>query len=310
MPFMTTGMPTRMHQLAQHLGRRRPTTPASRRRAPASRRRRAACRRASTSAGSAGAAPVGTNGATGGRCASSTCAVRTSNGSSRKTGPRTPVLAWRIAVRDQLGQPLRRRSPSPHHLVIERISGSCSISCSAPRAGEAQLGGAAEDHQRRLREQRVGHAGDRVGDAGAGGDDGDARSARQARPRVGGVRGGLLVARVDDVDAFAQTAVIDGRDVAAAEREDALDPCFGERAGDEMTTDADGHVDDLSDLSAERWAGVCGGINGEDARHAGFGLEAQDRHRRRREPQPMIMNQVHSEVMREQRRAAGPRARR
>ena len=66
----------------------------------------------------------------------------------------------------------------------------------------------------------VGDGGDAVGDAGAGGDDADAAAAGGARPAFGGVAGDLLVADVDDADAFVDAGVVDGLDVAAAEGEE------------------------------------------------------------------------------------------
>ena len=54
---------------------------------------------------------------------------------------------------------------------------------------------------------------------GPGGQRGDARLARDLRPALGGERGGLLVADVDDVDALLAAAVVDREQVAARERE-------------------------------------------------------------------------------------------
>ena len=47
-----------------------------------------------------------------------------------------------------------------------------------------------------------------------------------ARPRVGRVHGGLLVAHVDDVDAFVEAAVVERHDVPARQREDHLHARF------------------------------------------------------------------------------------
>ena len=58
-----------------------------------------------------------------------------------------------------------------------------------------------------------------VGDAGAGRQRRDARLARDLRPALGGERRGLLVARVDEVDALRAAAVVDREQVAARERE-------------------------------------------------------------------------------------------
>src|SRR2546427_169210 len=73
--------------------------------------------------------------------------------------------------------------------------------------------------------------GDAVGHAGARGDRRDADLARvAARPRVGGVHRGLLVAHVDDADPLLVAARVERHDVAAAQGEDALDAGRFERA--------------------------------------------------------------------------------
>lgn len=69
----------------------------------------------------------------------------------------------------------------------------------------------------------VGNGGDHVRDAGAGGDEADSGLARYSRVAVRGVARGLLVTGVHHADAFVQTAVVDGLDVAAAERENVVD---------------------------------------------------------------------------------------
>jgi hypothetical protein len=51
---------------------------------------------------------------------------------------------------------------------------------------------------------------------------------------VGGVGGRLLVAEVDDGDVVVQAAVVNGRDVAAAEGVDGADALGRQRAGDEF----------------------------------------------------------------------------
>src|SRR5262249_57021000 len=66
--------------------------------------------------------------------------------------------------------------------------------------------------------------------------------AGEARPAVGGVDRSLLVARVEDVDALAEAAVVDGGDVAAAQGEHAGDAFILEGAGDDVAADEDlGH---------------------------------------------------------------------
>ena len=96
----------------------------------------------------------------------------------------------------------------------------------------------AADHQdRAVRAPGVRDAGDAVGDAGAGGDDRAADlGGVQPAVRVGRVDGRLLVAHVDDLDALVERAVVDGHDVPAREREDAVDAGHLERARRELST--------------------------------------------------------------------------
>ena len=94
--------------------------------------------------------------------------------------------------------------------------------------------GPAQQHERRLRQLGVLEGGDRVGDAGAGGDRGDAGHARQARDRVGREHGRGLVARVDDADAAGLRGHQDRRDVPAAEREQEANPVPHEDVGHEI----------------------------------------------------------------------------
>ena len=61
----------------------------------------------------------------------------------------------------------------------------------------------------------------------------DARLARGLRPALGGERGRLLVAHVDDVDALLAAAVVDREEVAAREREQLRDPVRPEALGHE-----------------------------------------------------------------------------
>ena len=68
---------------------------------------------------------------------------------------------------------------------------------------------------------------------GPGGHGANARLARDARPAVGGVPGGLLVAHVDDADPLVEAAVVDGLDVAPAEGEEVRRSVPLERLGDE-----------------------------------------------------------------------------
>ena len=93
-------------------------------------------------------------------------------------------------------------------------------------------GGAAEDDDRAAGGVGVGDAGDAVGDARAGGEQRDAGAAGQARPALGGMDGGLLVAGIHHADALAGAAVIDRGEVSRAEREDDLDSFALECLGD------------------------------------------------------------------------------
>ena len=87
-----------------------------------------------------------------------------------------------------------------------------------------------------------GDAGYRVGATRAGGGDDDAELAGLAGVAVGGVGGGLLVADVDDADAFVDAAVVDVDDVAAAQGEDRVDALGLEGLGDQMAAGYHGAV--------------------------------------------------------------------
>ena len=102
------------------------------------------------------------------------------------------------------------------------------------RAASLQRGrrGAADQQQRRLRQLGVLERGQRVGDAGTGGDRRDARLAGQPRHGVGGEDRGRLVARVDDADAARLGGDEDRRDVAAAEGEEKAHAVRRQRRGD------------------------------------------------------------------------------
>ncbi len=122
----------------------------------------------------------------------------------------------------------------PHHADVVHL-----LERAAAQVREGPL--SAEHEDRRVRAPGVGDAGDPVGDAGPRRDGGDADAARvAARPGVGRVDGRLLVAHVDDLDALVDAAVVEGHDVAAAEREDTLDAGLLERLGRELPA-VDGH---------------------------------------------------------------------
>ena len=75
---------------------------------------------------------------------------------------------------------------------------------------------AADADHRHVAAKRVRDARHRIGDAGSRGDEGDARLARRACPAFGAVRGGLLVAQIDDADVLIEAPVVDALDVTAA----------------------------------------------------------------------------------------------
>jgi hypothetical protein len=110
------------------------------------------------------------------------------------------------------------------------------------RAAPLQRGGrgAADQHQRRLRELGVLQRGDGVADAGPGRDRRDARQAGEARGGVGREHGGGLVAHVDDADAARLGRAEDGRDVAAAQGEDGLHAVRQQRVGHAVAAVAGG----------------------------------------------------------------------
>ncbi len=93
-----------------------------------------------------------------------------------------------------------------------------------------------------FRAEGGGNAGHRVGAAGAGRRHHAAELAGLAGIAVGGMGGGLLMAHVDDADAFVDAAVIDVDDVAAAQGEDGVDTLVLQRLGDQMATGYDAGV--------------------------------------------------------------------
>src|SRR5439155_17551609 len=95
---------------------------------------------------------------------------------------------------------------------------------------------AAEKEHRTVGGVRVGDAGQRIGDAGTGGDCADADPAGEPRRRVGGVGRGLLVPRVDQLDAFLDARRVDRRNVQPRKRED-VPHAFGlQHAHEELRT--------------------------------------------------------------------------
>ena len=72
-----------------------------------------------------------------------------------------------------------------------------------------------------------------VGHPGTGGQRTHAELARDLRPALGGERGGLLVADVDDLDALLAAAVVDREQVPAREREQLADAVGAQALGDQ-----------------------------------------------------------------------------
>src|SRR6266536_192010 len=64
----------------------------------------------------------------------------------------------------------------------------------------------------------------------------DSRNAIEIMSAIRGMRRDLLMAHVDDLDAFVQTAVVDVDDMAAAKRPDDINPFILERLGYQMPT--------------------------------------------------------------------------
>ena len=89
-----------------------------------------------------------------------------------------------------------------------------------PQPTQPQRRRSADEKQRAPRRVGVGHAGHGIGHAGSGRDDSHANVPRQPRVGVRRMGAGLLVAHVHDPDPLGHAAVVDGQDVAAAERED------------------------------------------------------------------------------------------
>src|SRR5262249_2535897 len=71
------------------------------------------------------------------------------------------------------------------------------------------------------------------------------------REAVGGVPRRLLVPDVDDADLLVDTAVVDGLNVPAAQREDVRNPLPAQRACDQATTMNEGHPANIAG-SADR----------------------------------------------------------
>ena len=123
----------------------------------------------------------------------------------------------------------------PEHLDLRHLLQRAHALC-FQRRGPAQ-----QDHWA-ARLVGVGHSGNGVSDTWPGGDESHAYIARQSRVGVGGMGGGLLMPEVDDGDVVVQAAVVDRRDVAAAEGVDGADALGRQRAGDEFAAVSVGHI--------------------------------------------------------------------
>ena len=137
----------------------------------------------------------------------------------------------------------------------------------------AKRRGATDDEQRAGVLVSGGHRRDGVGDTRAGCDDGDAALAGEAAVALGGVAGGLLVARVDDADALVEATVVDVLDVPAGEGEDGVDALMLEHAGDDVAAVDLGHGWSSLRLSSSRWSVVSGQCSSRDISIAGLTAE-------------------------------------
>ena len=122
------------------------------------------------------------------------------------------------------------------NLVIGGIMSTCGKSCSEPIWCWLRRALAADQQHRALRAERVGHPGHRVGRARPRRHHRAPGLAGDPRVTVGGMRGHLLVADIDDLDALVDATVVDVDDVAAAEREDHIDPLGLQRLGHQVTS--------------------------------------------------------------------------
>ena len=93
---------------------------------------------------------------------------------------------------------------------------------------------AADVQDRTFGAKRGGNARNRIREARPGGRDHAAELAGLACIAVGGMRGNLLMADVDDANPFIDAAIVDVDDVAAAKREYRVDALVLQRLGDQM----------------------------------------------------------------------------
>ena len=148
------------------------------------------------------------------------------SGSAREALPRRH--------RHHVGDPLGRGDAGgelgdrAHHVDVGKV-------LQAAHAVLALRGLAADVQHRALGAKRGGDAGHRVGAARTRGGDHAAQAPGLARVPVGGVGRHLLVAHVHHPDALVDAPVVDVDDVAAAEREDGVDPFTLQRLRHEVS---------------------------------------------------------------------------
>ena len=130
---------------------------------------------------------------------------------------------------------------------------------------------ATEDENRRVRAPSVCDPRHTIGHTGARGDRRDTDlPGVAARPGIGGVRRGLLVANVDDPDALVEAAVVERHDVPARQCEEHLDAGLLEGARREFAT-VNRHGFILL-VTAQRYANRRSAVS-----PIGFGREPNDR---------------------------------
>ncbi len=151
----------------------------------------------------------------------------------RRTGRAVEAFARRH--RDHVGDPLGARHAGGelgdrrHDVDVRQVLQRAHLVL-RQRALSADM------QDRAFRAERRGDARHRVHATGAGGRHHAAELAGLPRVTVRCVRGDLLVAHVDDANPFVDTTVVDIDDVAAAQREDRVDPFVFQRLGNQMAT--------------------------------------------------------------------------
>ncbi len=184
--------------------------------------------------------------------AMSTSRSSTSRGISRYTGPGAPLNASRTAI-ETMSATRSVLGTLAANLVMGVIDVDVRQVLQRAHLVLRQRALAADVQDRALGAERGGDAGHRVRAARARGRDDAAELARLARIAVGGMRGDLLVAHVDDADALIDAAVVDVDDVAAAQREDRIDTLVLQRLRHQVA------AGDHAGVAALALQGVVGG---------------------------------------------------